>query len=1803
MSQDSAQKLKGLLDAGFDLYTFLRSGRYEQLLHGMKGNASDMGGLHNPRFIGMWFKINLQSQLPSLTKEDLSCLSNANLSCESYQILVKALSEHLSEKETDRKGMLYQRFILPFLSRNSTGGCVENSNSSEDWLMKNFQSFAAFATIADFIRLNRNFSGLDALEKLTPEQKADLVLHPEMEGQYNNTIIQVLQSLIRPLLENKHLNQSVDNMTTAGAIGMPNDNPHLKGFLMFLKPLGSFIQRFVATADKRNITSLKVHVLTQVVVNWTLSELAGFFSHNFTLNNQTVTGQVPSALTFNVTNMEDWFKHVVVPILKRFLPGNQTEVLKDLTQIFRHVFATASNVTMNSDMLSLTDVCRPNYNTSSGTCLVSQTAEDLAVVLRCVAKSNMNVTGERIKLLVTYLLGTVTLHMMNATRPNITLPPGQLPAVIFSSEQLQDPDLMGLWAVVRLAPALLMSSEGNSSCLIAQNFSCEAFQAIVHSLSQHVMDRHQQTQIYKTFIKPFLSRSDTRDPGCIRSVNGSRQWLEKNFGKFAALDTLEEFSRLNLNFSAMDVLSLLTPVQLAEFARSPGRLRNPRDSDMILKHVKDKDLGDFFDEISPFLQGLNLTQDVRSALLQNVLDRTNLSDPSVHDTEVLKWLKNRLRPFLPNITRDQVKPLFKFIKDRDCETIKQGVHLLSSIRPTLMDDTKNEIQGNILQTLRGPPPLRCYKNNSFYVFLNDTFLDFGLPNLTTVLSLIPPGRKAEVVSSFHPSELGALLRQPNSVDNNTNLCTVFNNYNRTPDFLESEELPASVRRLVLPCVWPLALAAEDKTEADRWFNVRLRPYLPFLNKELLSSGNTLNASCLSFSKLVGFLGSNHSFNGSDFTQKEAYETLKQYLASDTEPKCYNATDPRLNSTAWFVNYIGGFVIFVTSDDLDTFGSGEKLQVFTVNPQNIQLFTTSGVPGRTITSFTQLIFLQNPNFSVFSLPPVFQCGVPGSVYSKLNQNEALTIIENLNRTCANVDSEVFSALAGNVQNVTADTIGALGQGVVGLNTAQIASAPPSVILGSLSTFSAVQGWSQGQLISIVSILFQQNYQINNTAKLVNLGSLVGGVPSTTFTSIPPAVALNASQNPVFIANLQNAPLIVQQTFIKQIIKVDAAPQTLLVNIPNAMATQIPRNLLLFQNTGDVVTLAKNINKKKWKPQQAVMFFDTAASGLEAEELSEDVLQGFTCSRVRNITKAEVKSIIRACRSRPNRRKVVLEQKQLTCMYNIIKADKPTDFANYSSDMLLYYKYEDIPKASCKSYFTEVGNADFSVLTKALSERRGILLNNARQCLGIAGNNINRENLAVLGNMACTLDRPYIQNSDPEVVEKMKDCNDLTEEQANALQTVLIQGNTKYGPPAKWKGKTLNDLGVLPLYFTHDFWKHFNERTTENFLKPFLKNLRGNKTQKMKLKGLFKQLMTGTRAKRADECTAGSITKATISDDAFPFGYDATQFRLCLSAQTVKDNLAGLTEKVDVDQFQRIILEKLTESYPSGLSDEQVQLLGSVSRVATLDEIGKWNISSPDTLAALMNRDDGAWESDKSKAIVTKFLSGSNSLGSSELNVLGGPNLCALDTSTVKAINSDSIKGADSLDVSNCTTEKKRALFDIAKKAFPLNAQDRNSDTLTTYQLIRSYLRGANTEYIKSLSSSNVNMDIETFVDLDESVVLGLSVSEVRGLLGSNLPDLESYKNESVVQRWISRQFQSELDTLNLNLTGGKADPTTASSNSTTTAAPNTTTTATTTTTTTTITTTSATTSAGNKETSYSLSFIFLMLTVLFMRNAA
>uniref|UniRef100_A0A672MLT3 Uncharacterized protein n=1 Tax=Sinocyclocheilus grahami TaxID=75366 RepID=A0A672MLT3_SINGR len=479
--------------------------------------------------------------------------------------------------------------------------------------------------------------------------------------------------------------------------------------------------------------------------------------------------------------------------------------------------------------------------------------------------------------------------------------------------------------------------------------------------------------------------------------------------------------------------------------------------------------------------------------------------------------------------------------------------------------------------------------------------------------------------------------------------------------------------------------------------------------------------------------------------------------------------------------------------------------------------------------------------------------------------------------------------------------------------------------------------------------------------------------------------------------------------------------LMTNIPSDLAVQIPRKFLEITTTIET-TVLQEFNKKKWKPEQQNFY---VCDFVFVCSLSVDILQGFTCSRVQTFTQTKIKGLIKACRPRLSRPKVVLSETQVSADKNgIEKCDQLISCGQNKNNE--YAFYETINKTLCKAYFTQVGAADLSVFSSTLSGRRDILLSNAIDCLGINGTSIKKQDLTVLGNLACAVSSDTIRNSDPEILEYLKNCKDLSDSQISAMQEILVKGTSKYGTGYD----RLRDLA--------------------KFMKGFLKLVRGQNTPKPQLKKLFKAIIfTPKVVKRAaSDCIKGNITSLIISDDAFPFGYTEAQFGHCLSSAIVKDNLASLCEKIEDSAFQRIILDKLKEILPNGLSDDQVQVLKSVSRSATMDEISKWNITKSDTLAALMSTNDGDWSSAQSELIITRYVSANNSLSATELNLVKGPNLCSLNASVLSTILPENME-SDALDVSKCSSEKKKALFTIANKAFPVSPASGQSAILSAF----------------------------------------------------------------------------------------------------------------------------------------------------------
>ncbi|KAI4888125.1 hypothetical protein NFI96_029568 [Prochilodus magdalenae] len=1617
-------------------------------------NFSDVQ-LRDPVFIREWFQTRLRPFLSSASADFLSCLSSKNFSCQTYQVVVEALSQQDQLMEEEQKWSIFNYFIYPFLSRNdlSDRHCLSGTSGIRDWLAKNFGNFSSFATLEELVLLNDGFSSFESLDLVTPSQAAELTL---TSGALNST------SQMELVFDRLHRGEAFRN-----------------------------VDEFLTALTDEKVGEI-VPAVRDVMMNRTF---------------QIISMEFPQ---FDTSDWTDWFKVKLNPVLP------------------------------------------------------SLTAEMLAT-----AVYNTNCTNFRV--IVSGISGVFS--KMTASRREV----------------------------------------------------------ITKALVKH--------------LKNLAAQLNT--PGCRKDIHGGAQWLTVNLGLFS---TIADYSDLkDLNVSGVEVLDSLSPQQKAELVLDPssGALENQTLVKEVMTGIVsssgEEQLSVFFQTFVNVTKEMNMTR-IPQAVSDTILNVTLLGLGTRFQTfstqDFTLWFQTYLRLLLPgigpntlsviprNISCDSYREIVKGFKDVQGDlSVTQSGHIFSFIQDYLQH-----------QTSQGPNVLQCYGGGSFYVFLRNSFLGFGFPDLSTFLSLVPASRQREVVLTLRGSDsdsetvdtslsntlLGSIstgeLREylNGSTTVGSDLCRLLTNYNRTTQYLETEPVvSAAVGRQTLECVWSRALAASSPVEVDQWFKVTLAQYLPFLSSKVINPTQLSGASCLSYRRLVSVLGKNYDYSGADFTPADVYSSIRAYLnSSDGAPRCYNSSDPLLNSTAWFSNNIGTFVTFITLTDLQSFVSDGQIGVFLDNSENLQLFNNSGIPANVTTYYSTQLYIQNPNFNPLRLPGMLLCGAPGSVFVSLQAGDSKSILEIINKFCSQINPEVSTALVANFPTLSASTIQELGNQSIGLTQGQISSAPPTVISGSLSMLSTVTGWNQGQVNVLLQILIRAGFNINSASSLVNLGTLIGGVPSATISSIPSTELLAVSQNPTFITNILSAPVVLQQTYVQKLehphsvpadgavgveveghqafwtydirpfisvlttvpphtdslgvstktkaglvvlrgaavcrwcctnrrthgghhcsLEIVSVDQTKVVeNVPDALAAYIQPVHLTSLKLVDVSL----INKKSWSQQQAALLFGAVSTAAQdTEGLSESILQGFTCSSVQKLPQQKVTQLVKACRPRPGRSKVFLKESQLTCMYRYVKDDPSLSFTDLPSDMLLYYSYEKV-KVSCRSYFSALGGADFSVLSSVLN-RQSILFKNARACLGITGVGLTRDQVEVLGNMACTLDSTYIQNSDPLILEKLKNCGDLSDSQVAAVQTLLYSGSTPYGNPSAWNQQTLQQLGTLPLYLRQDFWSRFSSAVRKRYLRSFLPFLRRRKTQKWKLSRLFRAYST-VRSKRSADCTVGNITAVTIADETFPFDYDSTQFDLCLDVTVLSDGLAAVTEKVVDPSYQTVILHKLKQLYPSGLPEGVVQLLGATSRAATVEDISRWNITTVDTLSSLMNPDNGDWSPEQSKAVIMKYLGvPGNTLGTAELDAVGS-NICSVDVGVLRAVTADSLRNASPLDISSCSIDQKAVLYGIAKSSF----STQRSDPTAYYQLISPYLAGAPVEDIQALSSLNISMDITTFLSLDPAVVTALSVSTVGGLMGASVADLQLFENTTVIRAWEAQQKQSELDTLNLGLQGGIPDVITSTS---------------------------------------------------------
>ncbi|XP_053527644.1 mesothelin-like protein [Artibeus jamaicensis] len=505
------------------------------------------------------------------------------------------------------------------------------------------------------------------------------------------------------------------------------------------------------------------------------------------------------------------------------------------------------------------------------------------------------------------------------------------------------------------------------------------------------------------------------------------------------------------------------------------------------------------------------------------------------------------------------------------------------------------------------------------------------------------------------------------------------------------------------------------------------------------------------------------------------------------------------------------------------------------------------------------------------------------------------------------------------------------------------------------------------------------------------------------------------------------------------------------------------------------------------------------------------------------------------------RVLLKAWQLCCLANLAALHGlQGDFLLHPPDLLLFYNLEQVREADCRAFTRRAAWGDTELLAN-LPDQRAALQHAALACLGGPHRQLSASDLLLLGVLVCDMDASSIVALDPHVLQNLQRCPRLTLAQQAAVNTLLASGRTVLGPPVSWNTQGLQALGLLTTYISPSLWAQVQEAVGLDFFSSMVAACRAGRLSQRdarrfvtsfleaeaKAKSMSSRPKRGTATVRP--CIHGNITAATLRDDLFLVRYDCSQLESCLGSQVLKANLNPLLQHPLPAECQRVVKAKLTQLYPSSVPEEQLRLITSLVYLYTHAEISQWNITSRDTVMALL-ASDVALEN-QTEAILQKFLDHKGNITSALLVAIGGSRLCWMSPQQIQAIRPSEFRLAGALDVSSCPQSRKDVLYSKAREAF--------SSTRTSaayYHFIRPYLGGAPLEDLQRLAEANISMDIHTFTNLNPHVLQSLSVDHVTMLLGQNVGDLQKARSHPTISSWLR-----SLNRLALGKLGMDTDP--------------------------------------------------------------
>nr|XP_044986223.1 mesothelin [Jaculus jaculus] len=531
----------------------------------------------------------------------------------------------------------------------------------------------------------------------------------------------------------------------------------------------------------------------------------------------------------------------------------------------------------------------------------------------------------------------------------------------------------------------------------------------------------------------------------------------------------------------------------------------------------------------------------------------------------------------------------------------------------------------------------------------------------------------------------------------------------------------------------------------------------------------------------------------------------------------------------------------------------------------------------------------------------------------------------------------------------------------------------------------------------------------------------------------------------------------------------------------------------------------------------------ASTRDFASLPPGLFLGLTCREVSGLKTEHVQELARAV----GQKNITLQVDQLRCLaHHLPKHLTPADLDAFPPDLLLFLSPAAFPGTqACTHFFSLVSKANVDMLPQKVLERQRLLAA-ALACRGVRGSRVSKEDVQALGSLACDLPGSFVAESAEALLPWLAGCQGpLDQYQQEAAREALRGGGPPYGPPSRWTVSTLDALQGLLVVLDQPIVHSIPKGVIAAWLQRISRNPSWLGPE------LTAMLPRFRRDVEKSACPPGQ--KAHKVDEELVY-YEIWELEACVDGAMLANHM-DLVNVLPFTYEQLSIFKRiLDKTYPQGYPETLIRNLGSFSSYINPEDIDKWNVTSPETVKALLTAIKGQKRDAQMASLMTRYLLGGGQLDQDILAMLAdvpATYLCDLSLERLRSMPLHVMWLVGPQDLNNCSQKSLDVLYPKAQVAF------QNVSMQEYFGRIRPFLGGASTEDLRALSQQNFSMDLATFKKLQVDALARLTVPEVQKLLGPHMADLKAEEEKSPVKDWLLRQRQEDLDRLELGLHGG------------------------------------------------------------------